>query len=62
MNSVTLEDLADATILAQLAGPFREQVAARYAAYMGRIGTPDVSGEQNADWAETGIKTLFPKT
>lgn len=61
LTTLTLEDLAETKILAGLRGPFREQAAARYAAYMGRVGTPDFTGEQIAGWIEGGLDELFPK-
>ncbi len=61
LTTLTLEDLAHTKILAGLSGPFREQAAARYAAYMGRVGTPDFLGEHVADWIESGVDELFPK-
>lgn len=36
------DDLIGATILCALAGPWREHMASRYAAYASRVGIPDV--------------------
>ncbi len=60
MQSVTIEELEGAKVLAELVSPFREEVAARYSAYMGRVGTPDLKDEDVDRWAAECIATLFP--
>jgi len=62
ITSLPAGELADVQLLAALRSPFREQVAARYAAYMGRVGTPDFSKDETQDWIERGIEELFPST
>lgn len=45
--SLRSADCPNAThILAQLAGPYREQLARRYAAYMGRVGVDVIEDKQ----------------
>jgi hypothetical protein len=40
----------------QLASPYREQVPARYVAYMERIGTPDHDPQDIARWIDEARK------
>lgn len=60
MMSVDVVELEAAPIVAELASPFREEVAARYSAYMGRVGTPDFTTTQLEQWAVGCINLLFP--
>ncbi len=60
VTSVALEDAEKLPIRAGLVSPFREQVAARYASYMGRVGTPDADPTELEAWAESSIDALFP--
>lgn len=60
LTSISMEDLRDARILAGLSSPFAEQLASRYAAYMGRIGTPDFESAQVGAWIQAAVDTLFP--
>jgi hypothetical protein len=60
MASVPIAELQRATVIAELASPYREEVAARYSAYMGRVGTPDYSQQQLDAWINQGIDSLFP--
>ncbi len=50
ITSLPLRELESLEIVAELESPFREQVPARYAAYMGRVGTPDFLAEDAAKW------------
>ena len=58
-SSLNIHELENLKIVAALASPFREQVPARYAAYMGRVGTPDFSADQLSQWANTAVDALF---
>jgi hypothetical protein len=60
VGSVDLLEIQGATILAQLASPYGEQISARYASYMGRIGTDDFADAEIDGWISTAISTLFP--
>src|SRR5262249_54045789 len=60
MQSLQVSELETESIVAELSSPYREEVAARYSAYMGRVGTPDHSGDQMSAWIDQGIDLLFP--
>jgi hypothetical protein len=60
VQSAMLPELANVPIIAQLASPFREQIPARYAAYMGRVGTEDFTNAEMTTWADAIIDMLFP--
>jgi hypothetical protein len=61
VQSVPWEFLEQARIVGQLVSPYREQVPARYAAYMGRVGTPDHSPTDLAQWIAEAKKIPTPK-
>lgn len=42
LELVPIDDLLQLECVARVASPFAEQLAARFAAYIGRIGTPDI--------------------
>jgi hypothetical protein len=46
--------------IARLASPYREEAAARYVAYMGRVGTPDPTPETKDGWIRTVLGDLLP--
>jgi hypothetical protein len=50
LASVVPAELEQAELVAELRSPYREQTAARYSAYMGRVGTPDFTQEQIDGW------------
>ena len=54
------EELESTNIVAALESPFREAVPARYAAYMGRVGTPDYSQADIDSWVGGAVAELFP--
>lgn len=60
VTSLPFLELEKLEIIAELISPYREQVPARYAAYMGRVGTPDFSDNNIQEWLEASVKTLFP--
>lgn len=60
LTSHPLEELGDDQIEAELASPYREQAASRYASYMGRVGTPDFTIDQIETWLAEGARILFP--
>ena len=47
-------------ILAGLRSPYREEVASRYAAYMGRTGTPDFTEAQLEAWLDATVGEILP--
>lgn len=47
---------------AMLADPYRSELPARYAAYVGRIGTPDPEEARLAAWRQGLLDTKFPLT
>jgi hypothetical protein len=57
--SLLPEDLESAPIIAGLESPYRESVPTRYAAYMGRVGTPDYPKAEAQEWIDRIIETLF---
>ena len=60
VTSLPMGDLEPLEKVAVLRSPFREEVPARYAAYMGRVGTPDVAGEVIDREAAAVFDALFP--
>ncbi len=60
LTALPIEEVMAQNILTELKSPFREQIAARYASYMGRVGTPDFSKEQIDGWLAQGLRHLFP--
>lgn len=62
LTSILADELPATKILAGLRSPFREQLADRYAAYMGRVGTPNFSDAEIALWIDSGIENIFPPT
>jgi len=60
VTSLTQEALEGAQIVAALESPYRESLPTRYAAYMGRVGTPDYPAAQVQEWVDRTIATLFP--
>jgi hypothetical protein len=58
--SILLDEVKDKPVVAELAGPFAEEVSARYAAFMGRVGTPDYSSTQIDQWTDEACAALFP--
>lgn len=60
IESVPTSELAGLEIVAALASPYREAFAARYSAYMGRIGTPDSSAAEIDGWLGSVLGELFP--
>jgi hypothetical protein len=60
LTSVAIDELASKPILAGLSAPFGEEVSARYASFMGRVGTPDHLPEQIEQWVQEASAALFP--
>jgi hypothetical protein len=60
VESAVLEELNERKIVAQLQSPLREQVPARYAAYMSRVGTPDFTPESIQAWISAATAAVFP--
>lgn len=60
LASIGINEVAGSTIVAELRSPYREQLCARYAAYMGRVGTEDPSSGDVSTWIQQGIDRLFP--
>lgn len=60
VESVSIQEVAGTKIVGELASPFREQVSARYAAYMGRVGTPDFGASEIDGWVSDCVQRLFP--
>jgi len=60
VTSLTQEDLEGAQIVAALESPYREALPTRYAAYMGRVGTPDYPVAHVQEWVDRTIEVLFP--
>jgi hypothetical protein len=60
IQTVALPHLEGIEVIAALQSPFREEVPARYAAYMSRVGVPDFEAEQIEAWAEEAEATIFP--
>ena len=59
ITSCPMVELETYQIAAELVSPFRETISARYAAYMGRIGTPDLHSEEMNALAALAINTVF---
>ncbi len=60
LTCVPLEFLDELTPLAALDDPFRAELAARYASYMGRIGTPDGNEAASETWRSQFLDAHFP--
>jgi hypothetical protein len=60
VTSLNPEDLEGAHIVAALESPYRESLPTRYAAYMGRVGTPDYPAAHEQEWIDRTIEVLFP--
>lgn len=62
ITSLQFEEAKNLGIVAELVSPYREQVPARYAAYMGRVGTPDYETASVESWINTSMMVLFPSS
>jgi hypothetical protein len=60
LSTLATDELKNSKLLAQLRSPFREQVPARYAAYVGRVGVPDTSEEDLKRSIDALITQIFP--
>lgn len=60
VGCLAMEEVEPITRLGVLVSPYREQLPSRYAAYMGRIGTPDLEPEVAEREIQAGIDVLFP--
>lgn len=60
VTSLPVAEVAKLEVVAELLSPYREQVPARYAAYMGRVGTPDFEDTSIQQWIQSGMKQIFP--
>jgi hypothetical protein len=61
ISALPVDELADARLIAILASPFREELPARYAAYMSRVGTPDHASETVEAWLDASLQAVFQK-
>jgi hypothetical protein len=59
VQSASVPEIANTPVIAELASPYREQVPARYVAYMGRVGTPDYEQQDVDQWADSALDILF---
>ena len=59
VTAVTPDVLAPDTVLEQLTSPYCEQLCARYAAYMGRVGVPDLWDRPERDQKRNEIVRGF---
>ncbi|MGH7466995.1 MAG: hypothetical protein ACRENP_03320 [Longimicrobiales bacterium] len=57
---VPVDEIRAVTPIAALLSPFREQLPTRYAAYVGRIGTPDAEAEVIESWLGAAVAAIFP--
>ena len=53
LATLAFEEASDLRIVACLASPFREQLPARYGAYISRVGTPEFTDDELDQWAST---------
>ena len=56
--SIPFIEIENTELKAELMSPYREQIPARYAAYMGRVGTPDFDHGDIDEWAESIVEEL----
>jgi len=61
LSCISIDEARSAERIGVLVSPFREQLPTRYAAYMGRIGTPDTPVRVQEEWIGQGIECLFPE-
>ena len=59
--SIATAELEGAQVAATLDGPWREQVNSRYAAYMGRVGVPDVSRHERNQRRDAVLNGYDPR-
>ena len=57
---VPLETVTNLPVAANLADPFRSAVPARYAAYAGRVGTPDLDEAALLNYRQSQLDAIFP--
>lgn len=58
ITSIPFVELENLPLLAELNSPFREQIPARYSAYMGRVGTPDFNRNTIDGWTDSIVSEL----
>ena len=59
VSSVPADVGFDLPVVGEIKGPWAQEVAARYAAFMGRVGTEDVDGDIWQGWVGE-LQDLFP--
>ncbi len=61
VTSLPMSEAADLECIAQLRSPYKEEVSARYSAYLGRVGIPDFTEEELSEWTSHVIRQLLPE-